>query len=112
MLRTVAEETVRPDALTRSDEGTGSPSAMYSRTRAAKIRLDRSEGAISTRDLRLLSNYTQPHAHGVGWVSDTSTTNSRSSNGGADQISRARIARSRAAVRASAITSAGSTRCG
>src|SRR5262249_27183475 len=58
MLRTVADETVTPDALTRSDEGTGSPSAMYSRTKAARIRLDRSEGSISTRELRLLGNYT------------------------------------------------------
>src|SRR6185503_20101888 len=57
MLRTVAEETVMPDALTSRDEGTGSPSAMYSRTRAARIRLDRSEGTISTRDWRLLSEY-------------------------------------------------------
>ena len=70
MCRTVADETVRPDALTRSDEGTGSPSAMYSRTRAARIRLDRSEGPISTRDLRLLSNYTHQPGSGVRWVSD------------------------------------------
>src|SRR5262249_9147009 len=64
MLRTVADETVTPEALTRSEEGTGSPSAMYSRTRAARIRLDRSDGSISTRELRLLSNYTlQPAKH-------------------------------------------------
>src|SRR5262249_32288931 len=65
ILRTVADETVTPEALTRSEEGTGSPSAMYSRTRAARIRLDRSEGSISTRELRLLSNYTlQPAKRG------------------------------------------------
>src|ERR1044071_7617408 len=59
--RTVADETLHPDALTRSEEGTGPPIAMYSRTRAARIRLDRSEGAISTRSLRLLrNNYTRP----------------------------------------------------
>ena len=58
MFRTVAEETPRPAALTSSDEATGSPDAMYSRTRAARIRLERSVGSISTRDWRLLRNYT------------------------------------------------------
>src|SRR5258705_12181777 len=74
MLRTVAEDTPSPAAPTRSDEGTGSPHAMYSRTSAANTRLDRSEDSISTRDLRLL---TIIHGHpdrcqtGVRWVSDT-----------------------------------------
>ena len=42
MLRTVAEDTPRPAAVTSRDDATGSPEAMYSRTSAASTRLDRS----------------------------------------------------------------------
>src|SRR5262245_29199391 len=52
MLRTVAEETPTPARLTSSDEGTGSPDAMYSRTSAERIRLARSL-SISTQVNRL-----------------------------------------------------------
>src|SRR4029079_5970037 len=45
MLRTVADDTPRPAALTRTDEATGSPDAMYSRTSAARTRFDRSWGS-------------------------------------------------------------------
>ena len=38
MARTVADDTPSPAALTSSDEGTGSPDAMYARTRAARMR--------------------------------------------------------------------------
>ena len=48
MFRTVAEDTPTPAALTRRDEGTGSPDAMYSRTSAASTRPERSCGVIST----------------------------------------------------------------
>jgi hypothetical protein len=40
MLRTVADETPRPAAVTSRDDATGSPEAMYSRTRAASTRFD------------------------------------------------------------------------
>ena len=42
MLRTVADDTPSPAAVTSSDEATGSPDAMYSRTSAASTRFDRS----------------------------------------------------------------------
>src|SRR5258708_14762992 len=64
MLRTVADETPSPAALTSSDEATGSPDEMYSRTSAASTRFDRSTGGvvgpvmvISTRSLRVLTDY-------------------------------------------------------
>ena len=40
MLRTVAEDTPSPAAVTSKDEATGSPEAMYSRTSAANTRFD------------------------------------------------------------------------
>src|SRR6185436_13462179 len=40
MLRTVADDTPSPAAVTSSDEATGSPDAMYSRTSAANTRFD------------------------------------------------------------------------
>ena len=40
MLRTVADDTPSPAAVTSSDEATGSPEAMYSRTSAASTRFD------------------------------------------------------------------------
>src|SRR5436190_7148033 len=54
MLRTVADDTPRPAAVTSTDEATGSPAAMYSRTSVASTSLDRSWGSISTRRMRLL----------------------------------------------------------
>ena len=42
MLRTVADDTPSPAAVTSSDEATGSPDAMYSRTSAARTRRERS----------------------------------------------------------------------
>ena len=47
MLRTVAEETPSPAAVTSNDEATGSPVAMYSRIRAASTRLERSWDSLS-----------------------------------------------------------------
>src|SRR5919197_2472360 len=55
MLRTVADDTPRPAADTSNDEATGSPEEMYSRTSAARTRLERSLGSISTRRQRLLT---------------------------------------------------------
>ena len=40
MLRTVADDTPRPAAVTSRDDATGSPEAMYSRTSAASTRFD------------------------------------------------------------------------
>src|SRR5881396_997940 len=54
MLRTVADDTPRPAAVTSTDEATGSPAAMYSRTSVASTSLDRSWGSISTHRMRLL----------------------------------------------------------
>ena len=42
MLRTVADDTPSPAAATSSDDATGSPDEMYSRTSAASTRFDRS----------------------------------------------------------------------
>ena len=86
MLRTVADDTPSPGALTSSEDATGSPDAMYSRTSAASTRLDRScdSAVISTQSPRLLINYTTS----------------------------ARAASSRAAARAWRTTSARSTRTG
>ena len=42
MLRTVADETPNPGTVTSSEDATGSPEAMYSRTSAARTRFDRS----------------------------------------------------------------------
>src|SRR5262245_22254216 len=58
MFRTVADETPRPAAVTSSDDATGSPVAMYSRTSAASTRLDRSGASISTRHLETANHYT------------------------------------------------------
>ena len=46
MLRTVADDTPSPAAVTSTDEATGSPDAMYSRTSAARTRLDRIVGFL------------------------------------------------------------------
>src|SRR5206468_9081679 len=54
MFRTVADDTPSPAAVTSSDEATGSPDVMYSRTRAARTRRDRSGASISTRIRGLL----------------------------------------------------------
>src|SRR5438552_2832299 len=74
MLRIVADETPRPAAVTRSDDGTGSPDPMYSRTSAASTRPERSficptfprvsSIGFSTRSLRVLRHYT------TGWTDD------------------------------------------
>src|SRR6185436_5047924 len=40
MLRTVADDTPSPAAVTRSEDATGSPDAMYSRMSAARTRFD------------------------------------------------------------------------
>src|SRR5437762_6872282 len=53
MWRTVAEDTPSPAAVTSTDEATGWPEAIYSRTSVARTRPDRSSGSISTRKLRL-----------------------------------------------------------
>src|SRR5688572_23877369 len=58
MLRTVADDTPSPAALTRRDDGTGSPDEMYSRTSAANTRFERLSVSISTLALRLLRHYT------------------------------------------------------
>src|ERR1700687_4085777 len=55
MLRTVADDTPSPAAVTSIDEATGSPDVMYSRTSAASTRRERSGASISTLVLRLLS---------------------------------------------------------
>src|SRR5262245_2059974 len=55
MLRTVADETPSPAAITSADEATGAPDAMYSRTCVASTRLARSFISISTRSLGLLT---------------------------------------------------------
>src|SRR5437660_2942195 len=47
MLRMVADETPSPSAVTSSEDATGSPDAMYSRTRAARTRFDRSLGSVA-----------------------------------------------------------------
>src|SRR5437660_3858873 len=90
MLRTVADETPNPGTVTRSEDATGSPEAMYSRMSAAKTRFDRSwvswdiiqsdDPHVSSLTRGLLINYTP-----------------------------ARLAISRAAARASATISARST---
>src|SRR6187397_1816728 len=54
MLRTVADETPSPLSPASSDEATGSPVALYSRTRAASTPRDRSLDPIGTRSWRLL----------------------------------------------------------
>ena len=46
MFRTVADDTPSPAAVTSSDEATGSPDAMYSRTSAASTRFDLSTACI------------------------------------------------------------------
>ena len=45
MLRTVADDTPSPAAVTSTDEATGSPDAIYSRTSAERTRFDRSLGS-------------------------------------------------------------------
>src|SRR5688572_16354947 len=61
MLRTVADEMSRPDALAINADGTGSPDAIYSRTSAANTRPGRPPESFSTRDMGLLSQlYTSP----------------------------------------------------
>ncbi len=50
----MADDTPRPAARTSSDDATGSPEAMYSRTSAASTRRERSDGSISTLQQRLL----------------------------------------------------------
>src|SRR5262245_60285079 len=45
MLRTVADDTPSPAAVTSTEEATGSPDVMNSRTSAASTRLDRSLAA-------------------------------------------------------------------
>src|SRR5437762_14003176 len=55
MLRTVADDTPRPAAVTSSDEATGSPDAMYSRTSAASTRFDLSEASGVIRGWQSLS---------------------------------------------------------
>src|SRR5262245_23804535 len=67
MLRTVADDTPSPAAVTRTEEATGSPDAMNSRTSAASTRFDRMLASCigllhldrtSSRRLRVLRNYT------------------------------------------------------
>src|SRR4029077_20411837 len=58
--RTVAEDTPRPPARTSSEEATGSPDEMYSRTSAERARFEGSDGSLSTLSKRLLRNYTLP----------------------------------------------------
>src|SRR2546423_2854547 len=55
MLRTVADDTPSPASRTSSDDATGSPEAMYSQTRVASTRFDRSLSSISTLGPRLLT---------------------------------------------------------
>src|SRR4029077_15174941 len=55
MFRTVADDPPSPAAVTSSDEATGSPEVMYSRTSAARTRRERSGPSISTLVLGLLS---------------------------------------------------------
>src|SRR5262245_37442738 len=65
MLRTVADETPRPAAATSSDDATGSPELMYSRTSASSTRFDRSCGSmlignsVGSLGLRLLKHYSR-----------------------------------------------------
>ena len=57
MLRTVADDTPSPAAVTSTDDATGSPEAMYSRTSAASTRSRGrwalGHGSVSTRAQRL-----------------------------------------------------------
>ena len=66
MLRTVADETPSPAADTSRDEATGSPDAIYARTRAASTRLGRSvvSNGTLTRGLLTISIEEGP----AGWV--------------------------------------------
>src|SRR2546427_4482663 len=67
MLRTVADDTPRPPAVTKSEDATGSPDAMYSRTSAANTRLDRWLSSMSRGQLynavRLKPDTTPPTLH-------------------------------------------------
>src|SRR5262249_31017441 len=79
MLRTVAEDTPRPAAVARNDDATGSPVVMYSRMSAARTRLARSLGSISTLGQGLLKHYT-PEALKTGTAAVTAPSNSCASS--------------------------------
>src|SRR5881296_3280828 len=112
MLRTVADDTPSPAAVTSSEEATGSPDVMYSRTKAARTRRERSGTSISTLVQGLLKNYTTVcapagpakagHDKGYGTPHECPPRQ--------DQMIPARLASSPAAARAAAVISARSTR--
>src|SRR3990167_599386 len=58
MLRTVADDTPSPAAVTGGEDATGSPDSMYRCTSADKTRPERSLASIGTLSPRLLTHYT------------------------------------------------------
>src|SRR6185295_3667969 len=113
MLRTVAEDTPSPAAVTSSDDATGSPDAMYSRTSAANTRFDLSVVSCDIYGwqsaLKTAKDYTSVAVAAglVRWRARRSRLLSPSRG-----YTPARANRSRAASRAAALTPARSTRTG
>src|SRR5690349_16700669 len=70
MLRTVAEETPRSAAVTRRDDATGSPVAMYSRTSASSTRLERSGDSIGTHHQGTANPLYKQQRHGLEEAGD------------------------------------------
>ena len=64
MLRTVADDTPRPAAVTSNDDATGSPDVMYSRTSAASTRFDLSAASCDILELAVSIEDCQPIIQG------------------------------------------------